>query len=76
MHNWFVRHGEPRLAEIVMENIPSHLRIFGPDGYGDGHLIGTYRLRSNRELKRRGHEGGFFDTYVAISKRVRLRGLS
>lgn len=76
MHNWFIRHGEPQLAEIVMEFIPTHLRLFGPDGYGDGHLIGSYRLRSNRALKRMGHEGGFFDTYVAESKRVRLRELT
>lgn len=73
MHNWFVRHGEPALAAVVMMHIPPHIRLFGPDGYGDGHLIGTYRLRSNRELRRKGHEGGFFDTYEAQSKRIKLR---
>lgn len=76
MHNWFIRHGEPQLAEIVKTFIPSHMQIFGPDGYGDGHLIGSYTARSNRKLKRMGHEGGFFDTYVAESKRVRLRELT
>lgn len=76
MHNWFIRHGEPALAGIVMESIPTHFKLFGPDGYGDGHLIGSYSLRRNREMKRRGHEGGFFDTMVAESKRVRLRELS
>lgn len=73
MHNWFIRHGEPVLAGLVLAEIPSHLRIFGPDGYGDGHLIGSFRLRSNRELKRWGHAGGFFNTYEAVSKRIRLR---
>lgn len=73
MHNWFIRHGEPALAGIIMEYIPSHLQIFGPDGYGDGHLIGTYKLRRNRDLNRWGHEGGFFDTFVASAKRIRMR---
>ena len=73
MHNWFIRHGEPVLAKLVFENIPSHLRIFGPDGFGDGHLIGSYHLRRNRKLDRWGHEGGFFDTFVAEAKRIKLR---
>lgn len=76
MHNWFIRHGEPALASIVMEYIPPHVRLFGPDGYGDGHLIGTYHLRKNRVIKRKGHEGGFFDTYTAVSKRIKLRELT
>lgn len=76
MHNWFIRHCEPALADIVLSYIPPHVRLFGPDGYGDGHLIGTYRLRSNRELKRKGHAGGFFDTYSAVSKRIHLRELT
>lgn len=76
MHNWFIRHGEPALADVVAENIPSHDRIYGPDGYGDGHLIGSFRLRRNRKLDRWGHEGGFFDTYVAVAKRIKMRELS
>lgn len=76
MHNWFVRHCEFELARVVLENIPSHLRIWGPDGYGDGHLIGSFRLRRNRKLDRWGHEGGFFDTYVAVGKRIRMRELT
>ena len=76
MHNWFIRHGEPALASKVLDEIPKHLQLFGPDGYGDGHLLGSYHLRSNRKLKRLGHEGGFFDTYVAESKRIKVRELT
>lgn len=76
MHNWFIRHGEPALAGVVLEFIPSHFRIYGPDGYGDGHLIGSYKLRRNRKLDRWGHEGGFFDTYVAVAKRVYTREMT
>lgn len=76
MHNWFVRHGEPQLAGLVMIEIPTSDRIFGPDGYGDGHLIGSYRLRSSRSLKRAGFEGGFFDTYLSVNKRIKMRELT
>lgn len=76
MHNWFIRHGEPALAGIVVSFIPAHLILYGPDGYGDGHLIGSYRLRSNRKMKRMGHEGGFFDTFIAEAKRIKTRELT
>lgn len=76
MHNWFIRHGEPQLAEIAKSYIPHHIRLYGPDGFGDGHLIGSYSLRSSRNLRRMGHEGGFFDSYVAVSKRIRLPELT
>lgn len=72
MHNWFIRHCEPVLAGIVLASIPTDERLFGPDGYGDGHLIGSYCTRSSREFRRRGYAGGFFDTYVANSRRIKL----
>lgn len=76
MHNWFIRHGEPKLAKLICDEIPTSDRIFGPDGYGDGHLIGSYRLRSSRSLKRSGFEGGFFDTYLSVNKRIQLREMT
>lgn len=64
MHNWFIRHGEYELAAIVRKHCQPDLLLFGPDGYGDGHLIGSYQLRTNRQLSRSGWCGGYFDTYV------------
>jgi len=69
MHNWFVRNGEQKLSKLILSFILPHHRIFGPDGYGDGHLIGSYRLRSSRKLKRCGYEGGFFDTFTLNPRR-------
>jgi len=66
MHNFFVRHGEWQLAKVVKTFIKPHNRIYGPDGYGDGHLIGSYTLRRSRKLRRCGYEGGFFDTFFAF----------
>lgn len=76
MHNWFIRNCEPELAKLILSYIPSHMQIFGPDGFGDGHLIGSHQLRSSRKLKRAGFEGGFFDTYVAVGNRIKLQELT
>jgi len=77
MHNWFMRSCELKLALCVLQFIPEHLRLFGPDGYGDGHLIGhAFKLSRSKKLKERGLEGGVFDTYQ-LKKRTftgRFRG--
>jgi hypothetical protein len=70
-HNWFLRRGEIKLAETVKSFIPNWMRLFGPDGYGDGHLIGSYHLRRNRKIRRLGYEGGFFDTYTLNPRRFK-----
>jgi len=64
MHNWFLRHGEFELAQIAKSFVHPHLALYGPDGFGDGHLIGSHELRVNRTSKRSGWGGGYFDTYV------------
>lgn len=59
-HNFFMRKGERSLAKICFNRTAKEFRLFGPDGYGDGHLIGTYTLRpSGKE----GWEGGYFRSW-------------
>lgn len=72
-HNWAMRRCERELADLILGWTLEPLRLFGPDGYGDGHLIGSYSLRSNRKLKRYGYEGGFFDTYMLRPRRLKKR---
>jgi len=76
MHNWFVRHCEPQLAAVVKSFVRPDIALYGPDGYGDGHLIGDYTLRQTRKHRRNGFEGGVFDTYTLGKKynKVRLPG--
>lgn len=65
MYNWFIRHCEFDLANGVLE-VMKKLNIsllWGPDGYGDGHLIGDHSLYSTRASKRKGWCGGYFDTF-------------
>jgi hypothetical protein len=65
-HNFFMRKGERSLAQIVFSRTVKKLRLFGPDGYGDGHLIGTYTLRKPREP---GWEGGYFRSWKGVANR-------
>jgi hypothetical protein len=72
-HNWAMRNCERELAAIIHEWTFPPNRIYGPDGYGDGHLLGSFVLRKNRESKRSKWEGGFFDTYSLVPKRLKKR---
>lgn len=71
MHNFFVRSAEMELARVVAGFIPDHLKLWGPDGYGDGHLIGSYTLRQSRNHASRGFCGGYFETYTLKPRRVK-----
>lgn len=64
MHNFFRRNGEFELADYVAQLCKPHMALYGPDGFGDGHLIGSHSLRHSRAVKRAGWGGGYFDTYM------------
>lgn len=68
MHNWFFRSGEMKLARFVELETHKPTRLYGPDGYGDGHLIGDWTPRTSRARHRAGFEGGVFDTYTLKPK--------
>jgi len=65
LHNFFVRSGEQAVAELLKKYIPARFLIYGPDGFGDGHLIGDHELTRNAKIKRRGYAGYTFSTYVS-----------
>lgn len=49
LHNHYMRTGEVTLARELREKwIHPDLIIFGPDGYGDGHLIGDWTPQTRR----------------------------
>lgn len=62
MHNWFLRKGEISLAQAASRHIRGE-KLYGPDGYGDGHLIGSHNLRQSRTARRSQWGGGYFDTF-------------
>lgn len=65
-HNFFMRRGERSLAKIVLSHTVKKFRLWGPDGYGDGHLIGTYTLRVP---KGQGWDGGYFRSWKGVKLR-------
>ncbi len=70
-HNWAFRHGESSLCQIAKSFIPRDLQLFGPPGYGDGHLLGPWNTsRLPRRERRRGYEGCRFDTFREIPRSV------
>lgn len=73
LHNYFIRSHEDELARSVLRYIPGQLKQYvGPDGYGDGHLIGDWiRKRKNRQ---NGWGGFGFKTISSrpLSKRDQL----
>jgi hypothetical protein len=64
LHNFYVRRGDLERARMVEDKIHPALKIWGPDGYGDGHLLGEHPKRRPDQYTRRGFAGYFFDTFV------------
>lgn len=63
MHNFYVRHFDPEMADRVLAHIHPSLRIYGPDGYGDGHLLGDWTPRRTKRQRDHGYGGVLFDTF-------------
>jgi len=69
LHNFYMRNREPERAKKVLEKIPEPIRLFGPDGYGDGHLIGhSWTPRISPRLLKKGYGGVSFDTFCTSAR--------
>lgn len=70
LHNYYVRSGQLDFAEVVFSYINPDVVIFGPDGFGDGHLIGDWEpLPSTWKCRKKGFGGYFFSTYKLSSRK-------
>lgn len=69
LHNFYVRDGDIARAKEVEQLIHPDLRIWGPDGYGDGHLIGDHPRTMKTRYATRGFGGYFFDTFTTKTRR-------
>lgn len=69
LHNYYVRKGDIDRAALVREHINPYLRIFGPDGYGDGHLLGDWQPRPHKRARSHGYGGVIFETFSRSGRR-------
>lgn len=69
LHNFYVRRGRTDFAERVLQHIPSEFKVFGPDGFGDGHLIGDYAGKRKPRHVRAGYAGHTFDTFAQVPRK-------
>lgn len=60
---WFDITGEIRA--FLLSNIPKYFLLYGPDGYGDGHLVVTDPVR-NPYKRKQGWSGWTFDTIIKV----------
>jgi hypothetical protein len=62
LHNFYVREWQPEFAQAILTIVDESLRLWGPDGYGDGHLLGDFDpVYPKRDL---GWSGYTFETYT------------
>lgn len=72
LHNHYQRNYDVDSATYVKNLIPRHLRIYGPDGYGDGHLVShDYPRTFSRRIRRHGYGGFTFDTFQKKGRKFR-----
>lgn len=69
LHNWYVRHEDYERAKYVVNLIHPSLLVYGPDGYGDGHLIGDHPYRRSVSQERKGYSGYFFESFTTKSRK-------
>jgi hypothetical protein len=75
LHNFYKRRGMEDWCGWVVDKIHPATHLWGPDGYGDGHLIGEYPKRYPSQG--RGFAGHRFSTYTQLAlKDIRPQMLS
>jgi len=65
LHNHYARNLDFVGAERVKQFIHPSLVQYGPDGYGDGHLIGDYTEHPRtKKVRAKGYDGHVFSTFT------------
>lgn len=75
LHNQYLARFYTKQAEEVESWVAEHVRLYGPQGYGDGHLHLMFpeaTFYRSRKLRRRGWGGYLFDTYVWKKRKLSL----
>jgi len=67
LHNAYFRRQDEEVCRIILDYIHPTVRKYGPDGYGDGHLLGDFTLSPHG--RKRGWGGFTFETYTNRSRK-------
>lgn len=68
LHNFYRRRGLTEPAMRLVELVHPSIRLYGPDGFGDGHLLGDFSLTAHK--RDAGWSGYTFETFTWLPKRV------
>lgn len=77
LHNFFRRNLEDEVADLLLAYIDPSLRIYGPDGYGDGHLLTPFgqscdvHLAPSGRRHTHGYGGYTFETFTWKPRKLR-----
>lgn len=63
LHNHYHRRFAFDVCTYLTTFFDPSIRIYGPDGYGDGHLLGEQEPRRKKSHVARGFSGWVFDTF-------------
>jgi len=76
LHNFFFREGEYDQCTVLKRHIPTRYLIYGPDGFGDGHLLGDHPFRRSKQMRQSSSGLYHFRTYSSkpIVRREPLDG--
>lgn len=64
IHNHYYRRFRTDVCTYITSFLHTTIRIYGPDGYGDGHLLGKGWPIRKRSHAARGFAGYVFDTFT------------
>lgn len=64
LHNHYWKWKDTEATEAIIKLIDPSIRIYGPEGYGDGHLLGEWVPEPKRAHLARGWAGSVFDTFT------------
>jgi len=65
LHNHYVEWWlDQTIPEMILSLLDPSIRIFGPPGYGDGHLVGDWVPRRSLKHSNSGYGGFVFDTFT------------
>lgn len=71
LHNFYARQFESVPSELILQYVDESLQIWGPDGFGDGHLITSDESRYLKPHRRELGWGGYtFETFTYKPRRA------